>query len=284
VRTYVLDDLLRPAPVGVTGQLFVAGTTLAHGYLGEPGRTAQRFLPDPYAGRAGARMYATGDLVRRRADGALDYVGRRDRRITVRGERIDLGRIEAVLAEHPAVGDCGVVGRDEAGLTAYVSMVGDLRPESAELRRYVADRLPAPLVPRRVVVLPSLPRTPDGRPDLAALAQWPDGPTTGSPPRTALERWLASTWERLLGVPTIAADDNFFDLGGNSLHATQVVAHVREQLGLELPVRELLIHQTLDQLAARIAENVAATDDDLAPTRHLEELDGHRELSDRAVG
>ena len=235
--TYVLDDGLRPAPVGVTGQLYVAGSGLAHGYPDRPARTAQRFLPDPYAGRPGARMYATGDLVRRRPDGTLQYVGRRDRRVTVRGERIDLGQVEDMLAEHPQVRHCRVEWRDDCGLTAYLSPRAEgSGPEPRELRRYLADRLPATLVPRRLVVLPALPLTPDGRPD------------------TDTEQWLATTWQELLGLPRVAADDNFFDLGGNSLHATQVVARVRDRLGLDLPVRDLFTHQTLDALAARIAE------------------------------
>ena len=231
--TYVLDDRLRPAPLGITGQLYVADNTVANGH------PAQRFLPDPYVGRPGARMYATGDLVRRRADGGLDYVGRLDRRVTVRGERIDLGRIEAVLAEHPAVGDCCVGWRDESGLTAYVSTVDDAGPGSGEVRRYLSDRLPAPLVPRRVVILPALPLTPDGRPDIASLAAWPGQALPGAAsPRTDLEGWLATTWQRLLGLPRVAGDDNFFDLGGNSLHATQVVALVRDRLGVDLPVAD----------------------------------------------
>ena len=182
-------------------------------------------------------MYATGDLVRRHPDGTLQYVGRRDRRVTVRGERIDLGQVEDMLAEHPQVRHCRVEWRDDCGLTAYLSPRAEgSGPEPRELRRYLADRLPATLVPRRLVVLPALPLTPDGRPD------------------TDTEQWLATTWQELLGLPRVAADDNFFDLGGNSLHATQVVARVRDRLGLDLPVRDLFTHQTLDALAARIAE------------------------------
>jgi len=274
--TYVLDDRLRPAPIGITGQLYVADNT-----VGQPD-PAPRFLPNPYAGRPDARMYATGDLVRRRADGGLDYVGRLNRRVTVRGERINLGRIEAVLAEHPAVDDCCVMWHDESGLIAYVSTMDEVT--SGELRSHLSERLPAPLVPGRVVILPALPLTADGRPDTASLAAWPGPARPGTAsPRNDLEGWLATTWQRLLGLPEVAGDDNFFDLGGNSLHATQVVAFVRDGLGVDLPVREMFTHQTLGQLAARIAEDVAPIEHDVAPTDHSEELDGHRELSDRAV-
>lgn len=282
VRTYVLDDRLRPVPIGVAGQLFVAGSGVAHGYLDRPALTAERFVADPHTELPGERIYATGDLVRWRADGLLEYVGRSDRRVTLRGQRIDLGQIEDALAAHPHVRNCAVVPRDDADLTAYVvGRPGHGELDLTELRRYLTDQLPSFMHPVRLITLPELPLTPDGKLNIARVPDPPPPVIAHVPPRTDTERWLAATWQDLVGEARVGADDNFFELGGNSLHATRLVAHIRDGLGVDLHVRQLFTNPTLEQLAARIEEiRTGSVPDDPADA---EELDENRELSDRAI-
>jgi amino acid adenylation domain-containing protein len=257
-RTYVLDERLRPVPIGMAGQLFVAGTALAHGYLNRPALTAERFLPDPYTDLPGQRMYATGDLVRWRSDGLLEYLGRSDRQVKLRGQRIELGDIEHALAHHPKVRRCAVMLRDNAYLAAYLIGEPDHGdPDPTELRRYLADRLPTYMIPAALVTLPELPLTPNGKLDTARLPD-PTPPTTEhTPPRTDTESWLATAWQNLLGVEQIGVGDNFFDLGGNSLHATQLVARIRDILNIHLNPRHLFSNPTLEQLASRLDETPA---------------------------
>ncbi|MFD1120859.1 non-ribosomal peptide synthetase, partial [Sphaerisporangium aureirubrum] len=212
-------------PVGISGELYISGAGVAHGYLNRPGLTAQRFLPDPYSGRPGRRMYATGDLVRWRPDGQLEYLGRTDRQIKLRGQRVELGEIEHVLARHPAVRHCAVILRGDQ-LAAYV--VGDADP--GHLRRHLAEQLPTYMIPSVFVPLSELPLNPNGKLDTARLPDPAPHTKEYIPPRTDTERWLATTWQDLLGVKNVGADDNFFDLGGNSLHGSQLAARIREHL------------------------------------------------------
>ncbi len=248
---YVLDPSLRPVPVGVAGQLHIAGTGVAHGYVGQQALTAQRFLPDPFGERPGARMYATGDLVRWRSDGVLQYLGRGDRQVKVRGQRIELGEIEHALLRRPEVRQSVVVLRDTV-LVAYVVGRPDSGPDVDDLRAALLDELPTYMVPGAWVVLPELPVNPSGKIDMAAL---PAPVTTAAryvAPRTDVERGLAAIWEELLGSGPVGAGDDFFELGGNSLHATQLVARVRDRLGLELHLRHLFTDPTVERLAARL--------------------------------
>ncbi|NJC10935.1 amino acid adenylation domain-containing protein [Micromonospora profundi] len=243
-RTYVLDDLLRPAPIGIAGQLFLAGAGLAHGYHHQPALTAQRFLPDPY-GPPGRRMYATGDLARWRADGVLEYLGRQDSQVKIGGQRIELGEIEHVLAQHPGIRQCAVAVREAGRLAAYV--VGDA--DLGKLRAYVAERLPAYMTPTAWVALAELPVTHSGKLDTARLPE-PEqvtAETVGA--RTETERWLADTWRDLLGVEQVGVDDDFFALGANSLHATQLTVRIRDHLNIELAPRHLFTSSSLEQLA-----------------------------------
>ncbi|MEO3808388.1 amino acid adenylation domain-containing protein [Sphaerisporangium sp. B11E5] len=253
-RAYVLNKRLRPVPVGVAGQLYIAGAGLAHGYLNRPGLTAERFLPDPYSGRPGERMYASGDLVRWRPDGLLEFLGRTDRQVKLRGQRIELGEIEHVLARHPAVRQCAVIMRDDTYLAAYV--VGETDPGG--LRRHLAERLPAYMIPSVFVPLTELPLSPNGKLDLARLPDPVPGGNQYVPPRTGTERWLAAAWQELLKLERVGADDNFFELGGNSLHGSQLAARVREQLRIELDLRHLFSHPVLADLAARLDESEIA--------------------------
>ncbi|MEO3808387.1 amino acid adenylation domain-containing protein [Sphaerisporangium sp. B11E5] len=258
-RTYVLNKRLRPVPVGVAGQLYIAGAGLAHGYLNRPGLTAERFLPDPYSGRPGERMYASGDLVRWRPDGLLEFLGRTDRQVKLRGQRIELGEIEHVLARHPAVRQCAVIMRDDTYLAAYVvAEPGHDDPDPAELREHLAHALPTYMIPTAWVALRALPLTPNGKLDVAGLPDPMPDTKEYVPPRTGTERWLAATWQELLAVEHVGADDNFFDLGGTSLHGTQLAARVREDLGIELDLHHLFTEPALADLAALLDASEAA--------------------------
>ncbi|MEV7601284.1 amino acid adenylation domain-containing protein [Kitasatospora sp. NPDC089797] len=247
-RAYALDAGLRPVPVGVVGELYVAGPGLARGYVGRPALTAERFTADPY-GAPGTRMYRTGDLVRRTATGELEFVGRADGQIKLRGFRIELGEVEAAFTAHPAAGQVvAVVREDQPGdkrLVAYVTG----RAAPAELRAFVAERLPAYMVPAAVVTVDALPVTPNGKVDRRALPAPDYRSTEGRAPRNATEQTLCTLFAEVLGTPVPSIDDNFFHLGGHSLLATKLVSRIRTHLGTEPPIRALFDHPTVATLA-----------------------------------
>ncbi len=249
-------------PAGVPGELLLGGVGLARGYLGRPDLTAERFVPDPWSGEPGARLYRTGDLVRFRRHGELEFLGRIDQQVKVRGFRIELGEIEAVLREHPAVAEAAVVA-DGAGsdrrLVACV--VADPHPPglAAELRQSLAARLPVHMVPAAVTFLDALPRTPNGKLDRGALArlasmQEPELQGVYVAPRTPVEELLAQIWSDLLGLRQAGIHDDFFDLGGHSLKATQLRSRVRASLGVDLPLRSFFEAPTIAQLAGRLEQ------------------------------
>ncbi|MFE5587059.1 amino acid adenylation domain-containing protein, partial [Kitasatospora sp. NPDC056531] len=254
-RVYVLDERLRPVPPGVPGELYVAGAGLARGYLNRAGLTAGRFVACPF-GPAGARMYRTGDLVRFRTDGQLEYVGRADDQVKVRGFRVEPGEVEAALAEHPAVAQAAVLAKDDR-LLGYVVVRQDTALTSAQLRGHLLGRLPEYLVPAVLTMLDALPLTPSGKLDRHALPV-PDvtgsGTAGGRRPRTPQEQLLAELFAEVLGVTEVGADDSFFDLGGHSLLATRLVARVRTVLGVEVGLRALFEAPTVAALAARLAD------------------------------
>ncbi|WP_405944658.1 non-ribosomal peptide synthase/polyketide synthase [Streptomyces sp. NBC_00932] len=252
-RTYVLDERLRLVPPGVPGELYVSGAGLARGYLDRPGLTAGRFTACPF-GPAGARMYRTGDLVRRRADGELEYVGRADQQVKVRGFRVELGEVEAALAEHPAVARTAVAAQDDR-LVGYVVARPGLAARPAELAAYLRERLPDYLVPAVFMVLDALPLTANGKLDRAALPM-PEATQAGSGrvPRTPQEQILAELFAEVLGVERVSVDDDFFELGGHSLLATRLAARVRSVLGVELGLRALFQAPTVVGLAEALAE------------------------------
>ena len=255
-RAYVLDKYLNPVPIGVVGQLYLGGAHLARGYL-DPGHTADRFMPDPHADTAGARMYATGDLARCRSDGNIEVLGRVDTQVKVRGYRIELGEIEAAIGLQPAVLDVAVLARGDHAtdrqLVAYVvASPGGL--DVAALRAALRARLPAYMLPARFVRLSTMPLTRHGKADRQALAalDLPDEERGHEPPRTPTEQALAAIWSRLLERHHIDRNDDFFELGGHSLLAVQLVGQIGREMGVDIPLSQLLQSPTLAGLAAGI--------------------------------
>ncbi|MEU9304037.1 amino acid adenylation domain-containing protein [Streptomyces sp. NPDC048269] len=263
-RVYVLDGALRPVAPGVPGELCLAGAGLAHGYLGRPALTAERFVADPY-GPAGTRMYRTGDLVRWTGDGELQYLGRADDQVKIRGFRIELGEVEAVMARHEGVGQVAVVVREDRPgdkrLVAYVVPAGGVAgaPDPATLRTHVAEALPDYMVPSAVLTIEALPVTPNGKLDRKALPA-PDfrSLSQGRAPRTRQETVLCGLFAEVLNVPAVSVDDSFFDLGGHSLLATRLISRVRTVLGAELSVRALFETPTVATLATALTTDAGA--------------------------
>ncbi|HEX8696157.1 MAG TPA: amino acid adenylation domain-containing protein, partial [Longimicrobium sp.] len=260
-RLYVVDAGMRPVPAGVAGELFIGGEGVARGYLGRPALTAERFVPDPFGAGPGARLYRSGDRVRWRADGQLEFLGRIDEQVKVRGYRIEPGEVESVLLEHPAVREAVVAAREDVPgtkwLVAYVVGEGGAKPDPAALRAHLAERLPDYMVPGALVALEALPLTPNGKVDRRALPAPARGAARAGAyvaPRTAAEEVLAGIWSVVLGVERVGAEDNFFELGGHSLIATRVVSRVRGALGVELPLRAVFEAQTIRALAGRVEE------------------------------
>ncbi|MEU1279291.1 amino acid adenylation domain-containing protein [Streptomyces sp. NPDC005805] len=254
---YVLDAHLNLCPPGVTGELYLAGEGLAHGYLGRPDLTATRFVPNPFGGR-GTRLYRTGDLARFDAHGRLVYEGRADDQIKIRGFRVEPGETESVLLTHPEVTQA-VVTAHEQQLAAYVVVAGDT--DTAEVRRHVADRLPEHLVPTHVTVLERLPLTPNGKVDKRALPAPAPLTTGGRAPRTPLEETLLALFARTLDTPTdaLTIDDSFFTLGGHSLLAARLTNRVAAALGARLTIRDVFGQPTVAGLAELIAAQTGTT-------------------------
>ncbi|WP_158206633.1 non-ribosomal peptide synthetase [Pseudoduganella flava] len=260
-QLYVLDSGMRPVGIGVTGELYIGGAGLARGYLGRPDVTAERFVPDPFSAVPGARLYRTGDLARWRADGALEYLGRTDHQVKLRGLRIELGDVEAALTRLPGVREAVALVRGDGAHKALVAYVAGDGLDPVTLRAGLEQALPAYMVPAALQVLAALPLTPNGKVDRAALpALVPVRGGAGRVPRTPRERALAEAWCEVLGCDTVGLDDSFFELGGHSLLAARLVARLRAA-GLGLTVRDVFEAPTIAgqvERAAGVAEAVPA--------------------------
>ncbi len=257
-QLYVLDHEMTPLPVGVAGELYIGGLGLARGYVGRAELTADKFVPDPF-GANGGRLYRTGDRVRWRDDGMLEFLGRRDHQVKLRGFRIELGEIEGVLADHPSIKQAAVAlwhGVRGPELVGYVVPEADYDP--ASVRPYLAGSLPEYMIPAAIVSLDAMPTTTSGKLDRKALPAPNDGDYRRREfvaPRTAHEERLAAIWRDLLGAATIGADDHFFEIGAHSLLAIRLVAEIARSFGVQLPIREVFHKPTLADLAAEIARH-----------------------------
>ncbi|MFJ4983661.1 non-ribosomal peptide synthase/polyketide synthase [Streptomyces sp. NPDC088732] len=275
LRAYVLDARLRPAPLGVPGELCLAGAGLARGYLGRPDLTAERFVADPF-GEPGERMYRTGDLARRRADGSVEYLGRTDDQVKIRGFRVEPGEIESVLVADPGVSAAAVVVREDTPgvprLVAYTVPAPGHEPDPAALRARVAAALPEHMVPAAFVGLAALPRTVNGKLDRSALPA-PDlsAAVGGRLPRTPREELLCEQFAAVLGLERVGIDDDFFVLGGHSLLAMRLISRIRAVFGAELPLRAVFDAPTAAGLAALLDGGSAVQGPPLVAARALPE-------------
>jgi len=259
-RVYVLDEQMRPVPIGVRGELWAGGDGVALGYRNDPDLTAARFRPDPFSAEPGARMYRTGDVVRRRADGVLEFFGRNDTQIKLRGFRVEAGEIERAICRYPGVSEALAVARDrgvaDRQLVAYVvGGRGGAPIGHAALKAFLRERLPEYAVPSAIVTLPAFPLTPNGKIDQRALPEPVAERAADSDVADGLQTQLAVIWEQVLGVSGIGVDDNFFDLGGNSMRAIDMLARVGKALQRRVPVGMLYRGQTVATMARALRED-----------------------------
>ncbi len=257
---YILDSHLNPVPIGVAGELHVGGAGLARGYLNRPELTAEKFIPNPFGAEPQSRLYKTGDLGRYLPDGNIEFLGRIDNQVKIRGYRIELGEIETVLGQHPIVREAVVLAREDSPgdkrLVAYLVGASGSIPSVSELRGFLQQKLPEYMVPSAFLFLDSLPLTPNGKVDRKALPapdqSRPELEHSYTAPRTPVEELLANIWAEVLKLDKIGIHDNFFQLGGHSLIATQVVSRIRTRLSCDLPLRALFESPTVAELAAEI--------------------------------
>ena len=259
LRLYVLDERMEPAPPGVGGELYVGGAGVARGYLNRGELTAERFVPDPFSASSGARLYRTGDLGRRLAHGDIEYLGRRDQQVKIQGFRIELGEIEAILASYPGVRAAAVVAREDEPGRKYLAgyLTGDGVASVTDLRAYLQSKLPSYMVPTTFTWLEQFHLTPNGKIDRKALPE-PEregGSQRYVAPRTPVEKVLAAIWAQVLQVERVGVNDNFFDLGGDSILSIHIIASAR-RAGLNLTPQQLFQQQTLAELAL-VAEEIA---------------------------
>ncbi len=281
-RAYVLDTHLNPVPVGVAGELHLGGPGVARGYLNRPELTAEKFVEDPFAGVPGARMYKTGDLVRRRPDGNIVFLGRIDGQVKIRGLRVELGEIETAMAAHEAVAQAVVVVRDDPAGDKQLVGYARLHPDGAgvsvaDLRQHLSQRLPAYMVPAHIMMLEEFPLNASGKVDRAALPE-PDAAGTATAfvaPRTLIETVVADMYATLLKVEQVSVEDSFFDLGGNSLQAMRLIAKLRTELAVDADVTAIFLAPTPGQLTVLLRdkfglEDVELGEDGLAGLEGLE--------------
>ncbi|WP_234017158.1 non-ribosomal peptide synthetase [Nostoc sp. 'Lobaria pulmonaria (5183) cyanobiont'] len=260
---YLLDSYLQPVPVGVPGEIYLGGAGLARGYLNRPELTAQRFIPNPFSQNAGARLYRTGDQARYLPDGNIEYIGRIDHQVKLRGFRIELGEIESILSQIPEVKECVVIDRedipDQKRLVAYLVTEESQEFAIAQVRSFLKSQLPDYMIPSAFVELKTLPLTSNGKIDrkILPVPDWTrlEAEATFVPPQSPLEEAIAEIWVQLLNVNQIGINDNFFDLGGHSLIATQLVSRLRKAFQVELPLRYIFEFPTIAELAVTIVQS-----------------------------
>jgi amino acid adenylation domain-containing protein len=265
-QIYVLDEYMQPKPVGLPGELYIGGDGLARGYLSQPLLTAEKFIPNPFSEVPGRRLYKTGDLARWTEDGYIEYVGRIDQQVKIRGIRIELGEVEAVLSRHPDVKQAVVITLEEVPgekrLVAYIVPNEGQSPGVSQLRSFIREELPDYMIPSAFVSLETLPLTLSGKVNRLALPRplevRPQLDVVYTPPRTAVEKELAGIWTELLRTEQIGVDDNFFDLGGHSLLATQLLSRVRMHFHVEAALQDFFKRPTIMNLAEVIEEDVIA--------------------------
>ena len=264
-QTYIVDARMRPVPVGVPGELLIGGIGVARGYLDQPELTERAFIPDPWGPVPGGRLYRTGDRCRFRADGAIEFLGRTDHQVKLRGYRVELGEVEGALARLPCVRECVVTAAPDAhgGLRLVAYAAGEDLPAAVELRSFLRGTLPEYMIPSVFVNLPALPRTTAGKVDrralpAAELAQ-ADPDRVCEPPRSPAEAYLAGIWREVLRVDSVGIHDPFFELGGQSLLALQVVARIRRERGIEIPLRTFFDRPTLAGLAPLLEQAACQT-------------------------
>ena len=262
---YVVDDSGSVLPIGVDGELWLGGDGLSRGYLNRPDFTAERYIPDALSGRSGARLYRTGDLCRYRSDGNIEFLGRIDHQVKIRGIRIELGEIESVLTGHPSVHETVVVLKGDRLVAYVVSSRSDVEILSRDLQRYMRKKVPANMVPSLFVVLSSLPHTPNGKVDRKSLPEpeFKERRVEYVAPRTPVEETLAGLWSEVLGLDHVGVNDDFFDLGGDSLLATMVITRARQLLQVDLP-QQLFFDSTLAEVA-RVVEATQASVEAVEP-------------------
>ncbi|HWQ10814.1 MAG TPA: AMP-binding protein, partial [Holophaga sp.] len=261
-QTYIVDARMRPVPIGVAGELLIGGLGVARGYLDQPELTDRAFVPDPWGPVPGGRLYRTGDRCRYRADGVIEFLGRTDHQVKLRGYRVELGEIEGALGWHPAVRECVVIAVPDAfgGLRLAAYVAGEGLPVAGELKAFLRTSLPEYMVPSVVIPLQALPRTTAGKVDRRALpapdpAQADPG-RSFEPPRTPAEAFLAGIWREVLHLETVGIHDPFFELGGQSLLAVRVIARIRKERGVEVSLRRFFDRPTIAALAPLLEASV----------------------------
>jgi amino acid adenylation domain-containing protein len=284
-RAYVLDGYLNPVPAGVLGELYIGGAGVSRGYLNRPDLTKERFIPDPFSSEPGARLYKTGDLVRRRPDGSIVFVGRVDDQVKIRGLRVELGEIETALTAHPDVSQAVVtVVTDPAGekqLAAYLRREQGTEPDPADLRAHLARTLPAYMIPAYVAILEELPLTVHGKIDKAALpAPGPQSPAGHVGPATLIETMMADMFATLLSLERVGATDSFFDVGGDSLKVMRLISMMADELEVDLGVAEVFLAPTPRQLAALLRDKHGLQDAEFGTV----EIEGLEQLTDEEPG
>ena len=279
-QVYMLDQHLQPVPVGVTAELYLGGAGLGRGYLRHPAMTAEKFIPNPFATKPGERLYRTGDLARYLPDGNIEYLGRMDHQVKIRGFRVELGEIEAALAEHPIVRDAVVLMREDTSedkrIVAYIVLNQESSSPADELRRKLKEKLPSFMVPSIFIFLDAMPLNSNGKIDRMALPApdhtRPDIEEAFAAPRTPIEEMMATIWSEILEIETVGIYDNFFSLGGHSLLATQVANRVRDTFNVDLPLRLFFETPTIADFAAYIAQSQMGEADDAMLSAALAEL------------